>query len=140
MEEHKLIKSFSRVFLFSCYLDEKVFEAWDDLFCRLRELENVEKVIVAQSVHDQIGDNSADVLPGTGHWAGGVQQNDDVFGAGGRVDVPRTRSEVVKVRLIRHSIHRRPLNCWKKTEKKKKRYNAVFWKNFQKIHEITPVN
>jgi len=80
-----------------CYLDQHVFETWHQLFGRVRELVDVQEVVVSKRV--QYGaDDALGYFPAlANHGSRAIQQDYHVLRACRRVYIPRAGSEVVQL-------------------------------------------
>lgn len=69
------------------------------------ERDDVDEVVVAESVEDVVDDMSGDLPPYTRHAAGGVHQDENILGTGSRFDVPAPRSAVEQIHRLHVPIH-----------------------------------
>jgi len=61
------------------------------------EGDNVDEIVVAESVKDIVHYMSSDLSSYTRHTAGDVHEDQNVFGTGGRLDVPASRSAIEQI-------------------------------------------
>ena len=95
-------------------LDEFVGETGYDGFGCFAETVDVDEVVLSERVEQGEDDLFGDLLADARHGARSVDQNDHVFGAGRRLQVPRTQPAVEQVRvrfpLIPHRCYHHIIN------------------------------
>lgn len=101
---------------------DHVFEARHQLLGGVRELEDVDEVVVGQRVQDGVDGGAGELAALAGHGARTVHQDDDVLGRGSRAYVPSARPEVVHVPVVvwllphRRHLFRWPGDSWKENK------------------------